>query len=97
MHHYVYKITNLITNEYYIGRLSTRYLWDHYMGSGTQIKDAIIQYGEKAFRKEILKSFKLFADSADYEHKLIKECHQDPLCYNISTSKYNVNWNSKIK
>ena len=56
-YHYLYKITNLITGEYYYGVHSTNNLNDGYFGSGTQLKNNIQTYGKSNFLKEILEFF----------------------------------------
>ena len=94
MHHYVYKVTNLITNEFYIGKHDSKFLWNTYMGSGRMITDAINKYGVKSFKKEILKSFLTGREAADYENKLILENKDNPLAYNKSLIKFKYSWNS---
>jgi group I intron endonuclease len=48
----VYKTTNIITGEFYIGQDS--YNRSHYLGSGKILKRKIKEYGRENFMKEIL-------------------------------------------
>lgn len=59
-YHFVYKVTNLLNEKYYIGVHSTDNLDDGYMGSGTAIKNAISKHGIENFKREILE----FVESA---------------------------------
>lgn len=56
---YIYLTTNLINDKKYIGKRTIKEGLDPnndlYLGSGTLIKKAIEKYGEKNFKKEILK------------------------------------------
>ena len=51
--HYLYCVTNLITNKKYIGS-HTGYITDTYLGSGVILKKAIKKYGKHNFVKDIL-------------------------------------------
>ena len=67
--YYLYKITNLINNKFYIGVHSTEDINDGYMGSGKAIKAAEKKYGLNNFKKEILEYF----DSIEEMYNLTQE------------------------
>jgi len=87
MEHYVYLTTNLITGQQYVG--------DHtinpnekkyYLGSGTKIKEAVNEYGENNFFKEILEWFDTRKDACKAQEKYIRfyKTHISQGGYNIS-------------
>ncbi len=53
-YHYLYKITNIITNKYYIGMHTTNNLGDDYFGSGKILKRSVAKYGREAHKKRII-------------------------------------------
>lgn len=87
---YVYKITNNITGEFYIGkRENSKDVKSHciYMGSSNYIKQQIEEYGEENFTKTILKE----CDSSDQlfnvESMYIDIFKDDPKCINFTAGK----------
>lgn len=97
--HYVYKITNKLSNKYYIGVHSVRIQRvfsnenefidflrsDGYWGSGSDIVKAIKIDGLKNFVKDIIKYFETREDAFKEEARLVTlDTIKDPLCYNLS-------------
>ena len=79
----VYKVINLITNEYYIGVHKTSNLNDNYLGSGLHIKNQVKKYGKENFKKEILFEFDKEEDAYQKEIQLVEENINNKLCLNI--------------
>lgn len=79
----VYKILNLITDEYYIGVHKTSNVNDSYLGSGIHIKNQVKKYGKDNFKKEILFEFDEEKDAYEKEIQLINENINNTLCLNI--------------
>jgi hypothetical protein len=67
----VYQINNKINNMIYIGCHSTININDNYMGSGTNIKKAIKQYGLENFEKIILYQYNNKEDMLNKEKELV--------------------------
>lgn len=83
-YHLIYKTTNTITNEYYIGMHSTYNIEDGYLGSGTKIKRSIHDYGEHNHIREILLFCKDRQTLTFNEKQIVtKELIDDPLCLNL--------------
>ena len=76
MYYYLYKITNLINNNYYFGRRKSKILpeEDRYFGSGLGLKAAILKYGKENFKKEIIECYLTFEELLEAEKKLITIC-----------------------
>ena len=84
-HHYIYRITCLINNRYYIGMHSTSNLDDDYFGGGIKIKNSIKKYGKENHTREMLEFFTSRGDLVKREIELVnKDLLKDPLCMNIN-------------
>jgi hypothetical protein len=85
MMYIVYKITNILNNYIYIGIHYTSNINDSYMGSGTNIKKAIKEFGISNFNKEVLFIFDNKEDMILKEKELVnKEFILREDTYNIS-------------
>ncbi len=83
--HIVYKTTNTITGEYYIGRHSTYSLRDGYLGSGNKIKKSIIKHGEVNHSRVVLGACPDKENLRKAELRYLNEEKEakNPLCLNI--------------
>ena len=84
MKHYLYKITNTITNQYYIGvRSSNDPNTDKYMGSSSIWTKEWIKNNKEILKKEVLNDSFLDRKSANIaEVELLKQHKDDELCIN---------------
>jgi hypothetical protein len=84
-YHYIYKITCLKNERYYIGMHSTSDLDDGYMGGGLLIKKSIKKHGKEKHFKEILEFLPDRDSLIRREIQIINEdILNDPLCMNIN-------------
>lgn len=89
---YVYKVTNLLTHEFYIG--CRRYDLDYhiqnpYLGSSVTLKESIRRCGIENFKKEILEDCNSSEELRCAEARWIKLNLDDPLCMNHA---YGIGW-----
>lgn len=83
-YHYIYKITCLKNDRYYIGMHSTDNLEDGYFGGGKRIKNSVKKHGKDAHRKEILEFFGSRELLRQREIELVnEELLNDPMCMNL--------------
>ena len=79
----IYKTSNIINNEFYIGIHKTNKINDGYLGSGLRIKRSIKKYGKKNFRKEILFLSEDKKIASDKEIEFINLYNDNILCLNV--------------
>lgn len=85
MYYTIYKITNNINGNYYIGMHKTKNLNDRYFGSGKILKQAILKNGKENFTKETLFIFDNEVDMISKEKELVtRDLVEDKNCYNIT-------------
>ena len=78
---YVYKITCLVTGEYYFGS-SFNAKCDYYWGGGKRIRERIAQYGKENFIKEIIEEFDDRTEAHRVENDYIEQFRHDDKCLN---------------
>lgn len=85
MYHYLYKICNNITGEFYYGVHSTENLNDGYFGSGIELKRNIKKYGRDNFSMHILEYKETRDEVLMLEQTIVNPTLlKDPLCLNLS-------------
>lgn len=93
MYYTIYKTTNNLTNEYYIGQHKTDKLDDGYLGSGAGLLDNIKKYGTENFTKEILFIYDDEQKMNEKEIELITEkMLNDSLSLNRQPGGYFCGW-----
>lgn len=85
-YYYLYKTTNLINGNYYVGvHSSDNPETDPYYGSGTLITRAVAKYGRENFKVEILQYFDTWEDALEGERITVNEqLLKDPKSYNLT-------------
>lgn len=84
---YVYKITCLVTGEFYFGS-SFNAKSDSYWGSGRKIRERISKYGKENFVKEILGEFYDRVEAHQVENQYIKQFRHDVKCLNQMLNRH---------
>jgi hypothetical protein len=88
MIYYLYKITNKINGNFYIGRRAYAgddLSKDTYFGSGLRLKAAILKYGKENFTKEVTATFNTEEELIAAEKNIVNEAlvsRSD--CYNLA-------------
>ena len=91
--HYIYKITNKTTGEYYYGKRSCNGSWekDKYMGSGTVLKKKMQAHPDHEWVKEVLLLLDSEKEAFEYEAVVIGDkWATDPSCLNQCPGLVNV-------
>ena len=82
-HYIVYKTTNLITDEFYIG-VHGQTEDDDYLGSGIHLQRQVRKYRKENFIRETLSVFASEEQAFAEEKSILKDFLNDELCLNIS-------------
>jgi hypothetical protein len=83
MFYTIYKTTNIITSEFYVGQHITSNLDDGYLGSGVSLLESVKKYGKENFIKEILYIFDNKEEMNRKEIELVNESFlSNPLTLN---------------
>ena len=94
---FVYKTTNLVTGEYYLGCHLTDDLDDGYLGTGHNIIKQIKEFGKENFKREIIKFFDTKEEAFEYERFIInEETLSDDKCLNINIGGHG-GWSNKMR
>lgn len=104
MFYTIYKTTNSITNEFYVGQHATSDLDDGYLGSGVDLLQSVKKYGKENFIKEILYIFDTEEEMNNKEIEIVDESFlSNPLVLNkqpggwaISLDEYDPKRHKKV-
>lgn len=93
MYHYVYKTTNLKNGKFYVGKHSTKNLNDGYLGSGTELLNAINKHGKANFKTEVLYFCETEEEARKLESAIVTRefCDRDDT-YNKNTANQAFTW-----
>lgn len=80
----VYKTTNLLTGQFYVGMHRMTSDLDDYLGSGVGLKKNVAEYGKENFSRITLRNFQTEIEARMFETETIELCIDDELCLNIS-------------
>lgn len=67
----VYKTTNILTKQFYIGCHKCNTLDDGYLGSGAALKESLNLYGIENHKREVLAMYDNAEEALNYEHALV--------------------------
>lgn len=79
----VYRTTNIVTNEFYIGAHKTKNPYDEYVGSGRYIQQELKLYGLTRLNKKVLFIYDNPSEAWMKEEELVEIFRPDPMCRNI--------------
>jgi hypothetical protein len=79
----MYKSTNVVNGNYYIGIHSTNKVEDSYIGSGTRFRNEVRKYGKSNFEREILQFFPTREEALLEEYEIVSRILSDPKCLNL--------------
>ena len=84
-YHFIYKTTNKLTNQYYIGMHSTHNLNDDYIGSGKKLWYSINKYGRDNHIFEILEYLSDRNSLKNREKEIVNyDLLKDNMCLNLN-------------
>lgn len=96
MFYTIYKTTNSITNEFYVGQHATSDLDDGYLGSGVDLLQSVKKYGKENFIKEILYIFDTEEEMNNKEIEIVDESFlSNPLVLNKQPGGWGLNGTRK--
>lgn len=81
--HFLYKSTNQLNGNYYVGIHSTNKVEDSYIGSGTRFRNEVRKHGKANFTREILEFFNTRDEALLAEFETVSKILQDPKCLNL--------------